>query len=190
MDDHEAFVGDKLAVGPVASLELGEDKHALVAYLEGTCPGNLLEIWRSLVLIWNQVVVKVEWKILLGDLVFHYHCIWNSIYDAGSNLLEELKILGFIVTGVPTMLLTVLAKLDHKDDVFVTTFKLVSTVRYIVSVKNIVSIHLVIIYDTDNPFGNFGDGSASIGEGSGVKLFLSGSLLNHFQGVIGDVFLK
>lgn len=81
LDDIEAFFRDEVAIGPVASLELGEDEHTLVADLEGSGPWHLLEVWSVLVLVWHQVVVEVEWKILLRDLVFHDHGVGDPLDD-------------------------------------------------------------------------------------------------------------
>lgn len=117
LDNISTFFRNELAVGPVASLELGEDEHALVAHLEGTGPWNLLEVRGILVFVWNQVVVEVERKILLGDLVFHDHRIWDSINDACGNLLEKFEVLGLVMAGVPAMLFAVLTELDNKDNV-------------------------------------------------------------------------
>lgn len=77
----------------------------------------MLEVWGLSILIWHEVVVKVERKVLLRDLVFHDHSIWNSIDDACSKLLEKFEVLGLIMAGVPAMLFAVLTELDNKDNV-------------------------------------------------------------------------
>ena len=117
LDDIGTFFRNELAVGPVASLELGEDEHAFVTHLKGTSSWNLLEVRGILIFVWNQVVVQVKRKILLGDLVFHDHRIGNSIDDACSNLLEKFEVLGLVMAGVPAMLFAVLTELDNKDNV-------------------------------------------------------------------------
>ena len=117
LDDIGTFFRNELAVGPVASLELREDQHAFVTHLKGTGSWNLLEVRGILIFVWNQVVVQVKWKILLGNLVFHDHCIWNSINDACSNLFEKFEVLGLVMAGVPAMLFAVLTELDNKHNV-------------------------------------------------------------------------
>lgn len=117
LDDIGTFFRNELAVGPVASLELGEDEHAFVTHFKGTSSWNLLEVRGILIFVWNQVVVQVKRKILLGDLVFHDHRIGNSIDDACSNLLEKFEVLGLVMAGVPAMLFAVLTELDNKDNV-------------------------------------------------------------------------
>jgi hypothetical protein len=117
LNHHQAFVRNEFAVGPVASLELGENEHALVAHLEGAGSGHLLEVWGVSFLVWHEIIVEVERKILLRDLVFHDHCIWDSLDDARSNLLEKFQIFGFVMAGVPAMLFAVLTELDNKDNI-------------------------------------------------------------------------
>ena len=121
LDDIGTFFRNELAVGPVASLELGEDEHAFVTHFKGTSSWNLLEVRGISVFVWNQVVVQVKRKILLGDLVFHDHRIGNSIDDACSNLLEKFEVLGLVMAGVPAMLFAVLTELDNKDNVIAIT---------------------------------------------------------------------
>jgi hypothetical protein len=108
LNNHHALVCDEFAVWPIASLELGENEHTLVAHLEGAGSRDLLEVWSISFLIWHKIIVQVERKILPGDLVFHDHCIRNSIDDARCNLLEKFQVLGFVVAGVPAMLFAVL----------------------------------------------------------------------------------
>jgi hypothetical protein len=57
LNHHHGLVSDEFAVWPVASLELGENEHALVAHLEGAGSGDLLEVWGRLVLVWHEVVI-------------------------------------------------------------------------------------------------------------------------------------
>ena len=63
MTDKEALLGDEFAVRPVSTLELRENEHALVADLERTGSWYLLVVRGAFILIWNKVVVEVEWKI-------------------------------------------------------------------------------------------------------------------------------
>ena len=121
MYDHHALVGDKFAVWPVATLELRENEHALVAHFEGSGSWNLLEVWSILVLVWHEVVVKVVWKILSWDLVLHDHCMGDSIDNASSNLLEKLEVLGLVMAGVPAVFFAVLTELDNEDNVIAIT---------------------------------------------------------------------
>jgi hypothetical protein len=53
----QALFSDEFAVWPVASLELGENQHALVAHLEGAGSRDLLEVWGVSFLVWHEVVV-------------------------------------------------------------------------------------------------------------------------------------
>ena len=115
LNNHHALIRDEFAVWPVASLELGENEHALVAHLEGAGSGDLLEVWGISFLVWHKIIVQVERKILLRDLIFHDHCIWDSIDDARGNFLEIFQVFSLIMAGVPAMLFAVLTKLDNKD---------------------------------------------------------------------------
>jgi hypothetical protein len=119
LNDHHAFISNELTIWPVAALELGEDAHAFVAHLESASPWNLLEERGVRVLVGHQVVVDIEWKILLRDLILHDHGVGDSINDASSNFLEKLKVLGLVMAGVPAVLFAVLTKLDNKNDIVV-----------------------------------------------------------------------
>jgi len=76
-----------------------------------------LEVWSHLIIVWDKIVVDVIRKILLWNLVFHDHSIWNSIDDCSSNLLEELDVLSLVMAGVPSVLFAVLASLNYKDNI-------------------------------------------------------------------------
>jgi hypothetical protein len=67
--------------------------------------------------VWYEIVIKVEWQIAFWDLVLHHHGVWNLLNDGTGHLLEELLILGFIVSCVPVMLFAVLARLYNENNV-------------------------------------------------------------------------
>jgi len=109
------FVSAKIAVWPVATLELGKDKHTFVTHLESTNSGDLLEVWCVLVFIWYEIVVKIKMKISLWNLILHDNSIGNSINDSCGNSLEEVIVFSFIVPSVPGMFVAVLCALHNKD---------------------------------------------------------------------------
>lgn len=114
MDDSLTFVGDKVAVWPVSTLKLGENKETFVADFESSDSWDLLEIWSVLIFIWNQIVVKIEWQVGLGDLVLHDDGIWDSIDDSSGDSLEEIVVLGLIMTSMPSVLMTVLSAFNNE----------------------------------------------------------------------------
>lgn len=114
LDDSSAFVSDEFAVGPVPSLHLGEYAHSFVAHLEGTDAGHLLEVRASLVIVLDQVVVKVEVKVRLWNLVLHHDGVGNPVDDGSGLPLEKFDVLGLIVASAPSMFLAVLATFDHE----------------------------------------------------------------------------
>ena len=109
------LVRHQLAVWPVAAIELREDEHPLVAYLERSGPWHLLEVRRVFIIVRHKVVIEVVVDVTLGDLVLHDHGVRDAVDDAGSDLLEELDVLGLVVSCVPPVLVAVLAALDYKD---------------------------------------------------------------------------
>jgi hypothetical protein len=117
LDHHVAFIGNQLTVWPVSSLQFGEYKQTLIAYFEGACSWDLLEIWTCFVIILDKVIVDVKIKILFRNLVFHDHSTGNAINNALGDFLEKLLVLGFIVPSVPSVLLTILASFYYEDEV-------------------------------------------------------------------------
>jgi hypothetical protein len=117
LHNKHAFVRNKLTIWPISSLELGENKHALVADLKSSNSWNLLEVWSLLIIVWHEIVVEVKRQILLWNLIFHDHGIWNSIDDCSSNLLEEFDVLSLVMAGVPSVVFAVLASFNYKDNV-------------------------------------------------------------------------
>jgi|TARA_B110000285_G_C15124223_1_gene619138 hypothetical protein len=117
LHNKHAFVRNKLTIWPISSLEFGENQHALVADLKTSSSWNLLEVWSLLIIVGDEIVVEVKRKILLWNLIFHDHGIWNSIDDCSSNLLEEFDVLSLVMAGVPTVVFAVLASFNYKDNV-------------------------------------------------------------------------
>jgi hypothetical protein len=117
LHDKHAFVRNKITIWPISSLELGENEHALVADLKSSNSRNLLEVWSLIIIVWDEIVVEVKRKILLRNLIFHDHSIWNSIDDCCSNLLEEFDILCLVMAGVPCVVFAVLASFNYEDNV-------------------------------------------------------------------------
>jgi hypothetical protein len=118
LDHHVAFICNQLTVWPVSSLQFGEYKQTLIAYFEGACSWDLLEIWTCFVIILDKVIVDVKIKILFRNLVFHDHSTGNAINNALGDFLEKLLVLGFIVPSVPSVLLTILASFYYEDEVW------------------------------------------------------------------------
>ena len=110
-----ALFSNQLAVGPITSLELWEYEHSFIRDFERSSPWNLLKVWRIFVIIWDEIVVNVKRKILLWDLIFHDHSVWNLLDDARSNLLEKFLVLWLVVTSVPVVILAVLAGLYYEN---------------------------------------------------------------------------
>jgi len=118
VEDMHTFVSNEFAIWPVASLELREDKHAFIADFKSTCSWNLLEKWRIIyIIIWDKIVVKIEWQVFSWDLIFHHHSIWDSFDNCCGYFLEEFDIFGFIMASIPMMLFAILTRLDNKISV-------------------------------------------------------------------------
>jgi hypothetical protein len=75
-----------------------------------------LEIGRILVVVWNEVIIKIKWKILFRNLIFHDHGVWDLFDDGGSYPLKELLVLGFIMSRIPMVLLAILAGFNHENN--------------------------------------------------------------------------
>jgi hypothetical protein len=103
----------------LSSLELGEDKHSFVADFESINSWNLLEVRSILVFVWDEIIVKVIWKIVPWNLILHHHGIRNSIDNCSCNFLKEFFIFSFVKSCVPCMLFAVLAGFNNKNDFIV-----------------------------------------------------------------------
>lgn len=149
MHDTLTLVGDEVAVWPVSTLKLRENEESLVADLESSDSWDLLEIWRVLIFVWHQIVIKIKWQVRLGDLILHDNGVWDSIDDGGSDSLKEVIVLGLIMASMPSVLMTVLSAFYYEYN-----FSCVHSVKLFFLKKDIV-INSSVEYKS-NAFVTFG----------------------------------
>jgi hypothetical protein len=71
------------------------------------------------ILVRHQVAVKIIVDIFFGNLVAHDEHIGDAFNNGGRYFVKVLKVLLFIVAGVPAALCAVLTSLDNEDDILI-----------------------------------------------------------------------
>ena len=115
LENLETFISNKFTIWPISSLELRKNKHTFETNFDCSSSWNLLEKRSGLrILIWNQIIVKIEMQVLFRNLILHNHSIWNSFDYSSGNFLEKFDIFSFIVASIPVMLFAILTRFYNK----------------------------------------------------------------------------